>query len=282
MNNTSMKKIMAGTALTAVLATSAIAGVSAMSDDDFRAAVIKQIQAEFNISTDEMQELETELTDISITDVLDELKSEIADLPDGSHKTQIQSQFTQLSKTTDATVFVNGVEDIYEQIDTLFPTEDEVNDTKEILDMLKEEVQYISDKKIQTEMNTLVAQLEKENNNEDFFKQLDIAYEKLDNYYGVDYSEEYNEEYSFTAEKNEIISYLKEEISQIKNTPFTASLNTLVQDLEKESNEDTFFKKLDTIYTKLDVYYEENDFANEEYKGLEDDFLKEYNEDEEK
>lgn len=274
-----MKNTLASVAL-AGITFSSIAWVYAMSDADFKKSILTQIQIEDNLTDAELQEIAGQLEDISKEDIIASLWEEIKQLDDDTIKKNLLSKFEVLKKQEDGQKFFSSLDEIYESLDNYYVEnveefEEDLDweynfeeEKKNILENLEEEKKYISDEKVKSEMSKLITELTKQTNEDAFFEALNGLYEKVDAHYGVDFDEfgelweinldESDWEYNFTDLKEVILTSLKEERTLIEDKSLKAKFETIINSLEKETNEDKFFEALDTFYSDeaFEKYYE--------------------------
>lgn len=276
---TYIKRTLASAAL-AGITFSSIAWVYAMSDADFKKSILTQIQIEDNLTDEELQEIAGQLEDISKQDILSSLLDEMNQLENNDIKKNLLSQFEILKKQEDGQKFFSLLDGIYESLDSYYMEHQEKfeedldweynfeEEKKMILENLEEEKKYISDEKIKSEMSKLIIELTKQTDEDKFFEALNGLYEKVDVYYGVDFDEfgesweiDFDQgdwEYDFKDLKQEILDSLKDERSLIQDKALKAKFETVINSLEKQENEEKFFKALDTFYSDeaFEKYYE--------------------------
>lgn len=143
----------------------------------------------------------------------------------------------------------------------------------DIISGLKEEANELSEEKFKKEILSSISKAEKITQTASFMKSVEDIYTKLDNHYETtedyfDEDEDFEDDIDlgeFSIEdKDEIIDYLKEELSFAENdeikTQISNSINALknIKDSEKFSNAlDTEYEKIDSLYSK---HYSEEDF----------------------
>ena len=293
--NTYIQKVLAGTALIAVTATG-ITGASAMSDKDFKQALLKQMQIEENLSDAQLAEISGELDDISIKDILDSLKEEITDLEDTTLKNTLLKQLETVNNITLWEKFFTAVDSIYEVLDAHYEETywdedrgdegdwDEEYDFAEekqyIIEELNEEKDYIDNETLKAEITATITKLTAETDEDSFFDALDALFEKVDSYYEEQYGDEdwddeqdWDEEFDFDELKKEILRELSEEKQHIDDEALKTEVDTAITTLTAETDEDSFFDTLDALFEKVDSYYEEmwidvitgDEFLDEEF-----------------
>lgn len=233
-------------------------------------------------------------------EIIEEVWEELNFIKDEALKAKVKDTLADLVKETDEDAFFEILDDLYEDEDLEAYYEEEGIDVlmeddffegdfnfeeerQEIIEELNEELSEIDDTTLVSELQSMIEELESEDNEHAFFDALDEIYEKIDNHYGIDWDdedwEEY-EDYDFEEERKEIIKELNEEISEwVDDSELQTSLYAMVTELEAIQDEDAFFDKLDEIYEKVDAYFEENGYFDED-EDDEEDYWNEDDEDE--
>ncbi len=189
---TYIQKVIATTAVTGVLL-SGIVGVHAMSDDEFKAQILKQIQLEENISPEELALIGVELEGISQNDILSSLKEEIDNLEKGALKTELIKLLASTQKISDGEKFFTAIDAIYTKLDAYYEENQVMPDwefdfkdmRKDIIQGVNEEQKLIKDTELKAKFSDTIKKLEKETDEEKFFNILDALYqdEVLNKYY---------------------------------------------------------------------------------------------------
>jgi hypothetical protein len=144
----------------------------------------------------------------------------------------------------------------------------------DIISGLKEEINELTNTTFKNEILALVNTTEKMTQIESFMKSVEDIYEKLDTHYeknNIHFDEEENfEDEDFDLDelsiedKDEIIEYLKEELTFVENTEIKNQITNSIKVLEAIKDSETFNTALSTEYEKVDALYEKH-YSEEDF-----------------
>lgn len=141
-------------------------------------------------------------------------------------------------------------------------------DKKAIIESLQEEASFAEFDEIKKQINSSIELLSKINNFDKFYETLDKEYGKIDEIY-----EKVSPpvEYDFETDKKFIIDEMTKEINSINDSNLKEKLSKKLAEINKITNEDEFFEKINEIYSDSDLfkYYEENWIEMYDYDDVE-------------
>ena len=150
---------------------------------------------------------------------------------------------------------------------------------EDILSSLLEEIEWLEDESLKSELIIQFEEAKKITQGDIFFHAIDNMYESLDIFY-EEHFEDWNEEewYDFEEEKWFILEELEEEKKYVSDETLQTEITDTIVVLKAESDEDVFFDTLDALYEKLDTFYgvEYEDFDDEDFDDEYEDFDWEY------
>lgn len=207
------------------------------------------------------------------------LKEDIEFSENKVEKDKIKKALETLSVINDEVKFEEKLNELYDWIDDFYLADDEDFDFNaekaKILKYHKEEISQIKDEEFKKELTKLNSELEKIEDENEFFDKLDEIYsnEKIVKYYEENLPEWVEivdfEDFDFDTEKKYILEELSNEINFLDTDELKNEAKKDLENLKTIDNEEDFFDKLDELYIKYDDNYND-DFSDDYYP--EDDF----------
>ena len=242
MKKTIFKNIAVWFAVSGLLVSSAFA----MANTDLSKYILEQIQIEENLTNSELEEIKKFIGWISKKEILTWLKEEINNIKDWELKKWLIKSSNELSKNMKAKEFVWKIDSIYEKMDDYYKTNvwkvyTDSDFPKPYNDFTDGNVGDIDVK----EAYTL----------EDFPKPYnDSGYENMNEFeLEIDWKFDFN----FKDLKKEISKGLLDEFSLITDVDLKKKLISKVESIQKNENENDFFKAVESFYNneELNKYY---------------------------
>lgn len=209
-------------------------------------------------------------------EIIDALNQELSYIDYKNLQDTVSMMVKELNTEDNEDIFYDKLEKIYnkldeyygENIDEEFEWEggeyleyDFNEDKNDTIEYLEEEVNFIDDTELKTNIIKMISELKFENDEEAYFEKIETIYNILDAHYeteGINFDEEFN----FESEKTDVLNYIESEIEYITDENIKKEFRNKLQLLKNEMNIDDFFDNVDDLYEKLDEYFIEN---NEEY-----------------
>lgn len=163
-----------------------------MSDTEFKNLLLQEIQAQENLTDEEMSIISTELEGISQKGILDDIADEISYLEDVDFKKEMQIAYRELEQNASSKVFFDLIDSIYTELDAHYIEigeafwDDEYDfesNKQDIIASLMYEKEYLNDEALENLVEASIAKLEKETNEDNFYEILELVYEKIDEHY---------------------------------------------------------------------------------------------------
>ncbi len=224
------------------------------------------------------------------TEILESLIEERTFIKDKVLKAKFETIISSLKKQTDEDKFFKILDEFYSDkafekyyesqgIDLITGVEfldgelDFNTEKLSILEGVLKEIWDVTDVELKAKLESKFNILKTISNEDEFFDSLDDLYESLDEFYGEGIDIEFN----FQDEKIDILQWVQEEISSIKDVAIKTVLQGKFAELQKITDEDSFFLTLEDIYNTLNQYYEVEGI--EYYNDFTEDFDVDYSND---
>ena len=121
-------------------------------------------------------------------EILEELLEEIAELDDSNLESELQEIYKKIEALDNEDDFFDTLHEMYEKLDMHYGEYEEyefdfAEERKFILEAVAEEIEYIDNEELQSELKKALEKLSAESDEDAFFEMLDAMYEKADAYY---------------------------------------------------------------------------------------------------